>query len=64
MEETLQHKETTQCIGLPPTGSAIHHPDGPKAHHALTFNMDQSKGADQFEKKKIQTSAVFIYLAR
>ena len=24
-----------------------HHPDGPKADHALTFNMDHSSGAAQ-----------------
>jgi hypothetical protein len=47
MEETLQHSQTTQCIGLPPTGTRIHRPDGPKASHALTFKLDQSMGADQ-----------------
>ena len=47
MEETLQHQETTQCIGLPPSGSGSHHPDGPKTDHALTFKLDQLIGADQ-----------------
>ena len=30
LEETLQHEETAQCIGLPPTGSGSHHPGRPK----------------------------------
>ena len=47
LEETLQHQATTQCIGLPPTSAQSHHPDGPKADHALTFNMDHSSGAAQ-----------------
>ena len=47
MEETLQHKATPQCSGLPPTGPRIHHPDGTQANHALTFKLDQSDGADQ-----------------
>lgn len=46
MEEALQHETTTQRIGLPPTGPGNHRPDGPKARHALTFNLDHSGGAD------------------
>jgi len=45
LEETLQHQATTQCIGLPPTSARSHHPDGPKADHALTFKLDHSSGA-------------------
>ena len=47
MEETLQHHQATQRIGLPPSGSRIYHPDGSKADHALTFKLDQSVGAGQ-----------------
>ena len=47
MEETLQHKETTQCTGLSPTSSWNHHTNGSEANHALTFNMDQSGEAAQ-----------------
>ena len=33
---TLPHNEMVpQCIGLPPTGSGNHHPDGPGTGHAL-----------------------------
>ena len=35
MEKTLQHQATPQCIGLPPTGSRNHRPDGIQANHAL-----------------------------
>ena len=45
MEEPLQHQTTTQCIGLPPTCARGHHPDGPKANHALIFNLNHSSGA-------------------
>jgi len=45
MEEPLQNQTTTQCTGLPPTCARGHHPDGPKADHALTFNSDHSSGA-------------------
>ena len=45
MEETLQHEETTQCAGLSPAGSGIHHPDGNQANHALTINLDPSDRA-------------------
>ena len=51
--ETLQHETTPQCIGLPPTGSGNHRPDGPKANHALTFNMDHSSGAAQNDSAKV-----------
>jgi len=47
MEEPLQHQTTTQCIGLPPARARGHHPDGPKANHALTFKLDHSSGAAQ-----------------
>ncbi len=46
MEKTLQHEETAQCFGLPPTGSGNHRPDGPGTGHALTFKVDHSNGAD------------------
>lgn len=47
MEEALQHQTPAQCIGLSPTGTRSHHPDGPKASHALTFKLDHQTGADQ-----------------
>ena len=50
MEETLQHEETTQCLGLPPAGAGYHRPDGSKAGHALTFKLDHLMGADQHEE--------------
>ena len=34
---------------LPPTRARGHRTDGPKANHALTFNLDHSSGADLFE---------------
>jgi len=43
--QIIQHQTTTQCIGLPPTSARSHRTDGPKANHALTFNLDQSSGA-------------------
>ena len=46
MEETLQHEETTQCIGLPPSAPGNHRPDGSKADHALTFKLDHSMGTE------------------
>jgi len=49
MEETLQHQETAQCSGLPPTGPGNHRSDVPKAGHALTFKLDQSIGADHYD---------------
>ena len=47
MEETLQHEETTQRIGLSPTDTGSHHPDRTQADHALTINLDQSDRAAQ-----------------
>ena len=47
LEKALQHEETPQCIGLPPTSPRGHRPDGPKADHALTIKMDQSDQATQ-----------------
>ena len=45
MEETLQHHQTTQCFGLPPVSPENHHPNRPKASHALTFKLDPLTGA-------------------
>jgi hypothetical protein len=45
MEETLQHEEATQCIGISTTGLGNHRSHGPIAGHALTFKMDHSSGA-------------------
>ena len=47
MEETLQHEETTQCIGLPPAGPGNHRTNGSKADHALTFKLDHLMRAEQ-----------------
>jgi hypothetical protein len=47
MEKTLQHQTTSQCSGLPPTGSGNLHPNGTQANHALTFNLDRLSRADQ-----------------
>ena len=47
MEEALQHQETTQCIGLPPTSARNNHTDGTQADDALTINLDQSDEAAQ-----------------
>ena len=47
MEETLQHQEATQCIGLSATGSRNHHPNGNQPDHALTITLDQSDRAAQ-----------------
>ena len=49
MEKTLQYEETAQCLGLPPASAGNHHPDGPKAGHALTFKLDHSMGVDQIQ---------------
>ncbi len=46
MEETLQHEETAQCIGLTPAGPGHHRPNGSKADHALTFKLDHLMRAD------------------
>jgi len=48
MEETLQHEEATQCIGISTTGLGDHRSHGPIAGHALTFKLDHSSGAGQF----------------
>ena len=56
MEEPLQHQATTQCIGLPPARARGHHPDGPKANHALTFNLDHSSGAAQARRSADQVT--------
>ena len=53
MEKTLQHQETTQCFGLPPTGSGNHRPDGPGTGHALTFILDHLNRADQYKEFKV-----------
>ena len=45
--ETLQHATTTQCLELSPAGPRSHHPDGPKAEHALPIKLDHSNGPDQ-----------------
>jgi transposase InsO family protein len=45
MEETLQHEEAAQCVGLPPASPGNHRSDGTQAGHALTFKPDHSMGA-------------------
>jgi hypothetical protein len=45
MEETLQHQETSQCIGLSPTSTRNHHSNGSEADDALTIKLDQSDEA-------------------
>ena len=47
MEETLQHKETTQCIGVSTASTRSHNSYGTEAHYALTFKLDQLDEADQ-----------------
>jgi archaellin len=47
MEETLQHDETAFSTGIQAAGTGGHHPNRPKAGHALTFILDQSAGAGQ-----------------
>jgi hypothetical protein len=47
MVNTLQHRQTTQCFGLPPASPGNHHPNRPKAGHALTFKLDQSVGGER-----------------
>ena len=61
MEETLQHKTTTQCIGLSPTSARSHDHGGTQANHALTIKLDQSDKAAQFqevERKRIQNNTL------
>ena len=43
----LQYEEAAQWIGISPSGSRSHRPDGPKTGHALTFTLDHSKKANQ-----------------
>ena len=50
MEETLQYKETAQCVGLPPTSPGNHRADGNQAGHALTFKLDHSMGPTKCTK--------------
>ena len=47
MEETLQHKETKQCIGVSTASTRSHNSYGTEAHYALTFKLDQLDEADQ-----------------
>ena len=37
--------EGDECIRLSPACPGSHHPNGPKASHSLTFNLDHSSGA-------------------
>ena len=45
MAETLQHPKTPFSTGIQTTGTGGHHPNRPKARHALTFKLDQLMGA-------------------
>ena len=45
--QMLEVADTALGPGLQTAGTRNHRPDGPKASHALTMNMDQSMGADQ-----------------
>ena len=47
MAEPLQHDETAFSTGIPAAGTGGHHPNRPKAGHALTFKLDQLVGAGQ-----------------
>ena len=47
--DSLPVMERAAHIGLPPTSARSHHPDGPKADHALTFKLDHSCGAAHLE---------------
>ena len=61
MEETLQHEETTQCVGLTPAGPGRHRPNGSMADHALTFKLDYLKGADHYELEDFEIALkVFV----
>lgn len=46
MAQALQHQATAFGPWLQTAGTRNHRPDGPKADHAITINMDQSMGAD------------------
>ena len=61
MEEALQFKTTTQRIRLSTTGPGNHRPDGPKASHALTFNLDNSGGAD-WCRSRVLIEAVTVHI--
>ena len=45
MEELLQHHQTTFSAGLQAASPGNHHPNRPKAGHALTFKLDLLVGA-------------------
>ena len=47
MEEPLQHDETAFSTGIQAAGTGGHHPNRPKAGHALTSKLDQLVGAGQ-----------------
>lgn len=40
-------KRPLQCTGLSPNRARAHRADGPKANHALPFNLHHSSGAAQ-----------------
>lgn len=46
MEGPLQYQETAQFVGLPPTCPRNHRSDSSQAGHALTFELDHSRGPD------------------
>ncbi|QGX97479.1 hypothetical protein EI983_03975 [Roseovarius faecimaris] len=50
MARPLQHGQTPQRIGLPPTRAQKHRSNGPEAHDALTIKPDHPKGARQRSK--------------
>ena len=52
MEKTLQHKETTQCIGIPSSGSRYYHSHGAEINDALTLILNQSEEIVQSELPK------------
>jgi len=56
VEKTRQHKVTTQCSGLPPTGPENHRSDRPKADHARTIKLDYPSGADHHPCGKSDTA--------
>ena len=49
MAKPLQHRPTSQRIGLETASSGNHRSDGPEAGHALTIKLDHSMGADHAE---------------
>ncbi|MFD0909581.1 hypothetical protein ACFQ1P_07445, partial [Ruegeria arenilitoris] len=44
-------------LGLPPTGTGNHRPDGPKAGDALTLELDHSGGADQSSMASLRNAS-------